>query len=134
TPLDRITLTVDLPWAYNRITEIEGGVEHTSRLSGFSDLIAQITGVVWRNRDVLPSTWVEARAFAKFPTGASSEAVRGVKDPHLQVGTGSYDYGVGKALVHKFDLGAGSAGAPYRVNQDGRLGLQDRDLFLPHVD
>lgn len=133
TPLDRITLTVDLPWAYNRITEIEGGVEHTSRLSGFSDLIAQITGVVWRNRDVLPSTWVEARAFAKFPTGASSEAVRGVKDPHLQVGTGSYDYGFGTALVHKFDWAAVYASAAYRINQEGSLDYEYGDLFLANV-
>src|SRR5262249_58380832 len=115
TPLDRITLTVDLPWAYNRITEIEGGVEHTSRLSGFSDLIAQITGVVWRNRDVLPSTWVEARAFAKFPTGASSEAVRGVKDPHLQVGTGSYDLGVGTALLPQVEWAPGYPAGPHPV-------------------
>ena len=133
TPLDRITLAVDLPWAFNRITEIEGAAEHTSRLSGFSDLIAQVTGVVWRNRDVLPSTWIEARAFAKFPTGASSEAVHGVKDPHLQVGTGSYDYGFGAALVHRLDWAQLYASAAYRINQEGSLDYEYGDVLLANA-
>src|SRR5262245_13208449 len=38
TPIDRVTLTLDLPWAFNRITEVEGHRRDTSELSGFGDL------------------------------------------------------------------------------------------------
>ncbi len=133
TPLDRITLTLDLPWAFNEITEIEGGHRDTSRLSGFGDLIAQVTGVLWRNRNVLPSTWVEGRAFAKFPTGESDRSVHGIRDPHLQVGTGSYDFGFGTALVHRLDWAALYTSAAYRVNREGDLDYEYGDAFLANA-
>jgi len=133
TPLDRITLTVDLPWAWNRITEVEGAERHTSRLSGFGDVIAQVTGVVWRDRDVLPTTWIEGRAFAKFPTGESDRSVHGVRDPHLQVGTGSYDFGFGAALVHRFSWAELYASTAYRVNREGDLDYEYGDVMLANV-
>jgi hypothetical protein len=133
TPLDRITLTLDLPWAFNRITESEGGHRETSRLSGFGDLIAQVTGVLWRNRDVLPSTWVEGRAFAKFPTGESNRSVGGFRDPHLQVGTGSYDFGFGTALVHRFSWAALYASASYRINREGSIDYEYGDVLLANA-
>jgi hypothetical protein len=133
TPLDRITLTLDLPWAFNRITEVEGTEQQTSSLSGFSDLMTQVTGVLWRNRDVLPTTWVEGRVFAKFPTGDSNKSVDGVRDPHLQVGTGSYDFGFGTALVHRFESAELYTSASYRVNQEGSIDYEYGDVVLANV-
>jgi hypothetical protein len=133
TPLDRITLTVDLPWAFNQIAEIDGSERETSRLSGFGDLVAQVTGVLWRDRDVLPSTWVEGRAFAKFPTGESDRSVHGVRDPHLQVGTGSYDFGFGAAVVHRLAWAELYASAAYRVNREGDLDYQYGDVALANA-
>ena len=126
TPVDRVTLTLDLPWAFNRITESEGGMRHSSQLSGFSDLSVQATGVLWRDRDVLPSTWVEGRAFAKFPTGDSNDAVDGVRDPHLQVGTGSYDFGFGAAVVHRIRWAALYA-RRHRSTQEGSIDYEYGD-------
>jgi hypothetical protein len=133
TPIDRITLTVDLPWVWNEITESEGGTKHTSALSGFGDLSAQVSGVLWRNRDVLPSTWVEARGFVKFPTGESSQSVDGVKDPHLQVGTGSTDYGLGAAVVHKLEWAILYTSGSYRINTKGSLHYEYGDVALANA-
>jgi hypothetical protein len=133
TPIDRLTLTVDLPWAFNEITEIEGAQQDTSRLSGFGDLVTQVTGVLWRNRDVLPTTWVEGRAFAKFPTAESARSVDGVRDPHLQVGTGSYDFGFGTALVHRFEWASAYTSASYRVNQEGSIDYEYGDVVLANA-
>ena len=130
TPLDRLTLTVDLPWVWNEITEIEGGTSETSRLSGFGDVGAQVSAVLWRNRAVLPSTWVEARGFVKFPTGESRRSVRGVRDPHLQVGTGSTDFGFGSAVVHKTEWAVLYASGSYRVNTEGSLHYEYGDVAL----
>ena len=47
TPIDRVTLTLDLPFAFNQITEIEDGMEDTSSLSGFSDMSLTRPGVHW---------------------------------------------------------------------------------------
>lgn len=49
TPIDRVTLTLDLPFAFNKITEIEGGVEETSSLAGFSDMSLQTSVVLWKS-------------------------------------------------------------------------------------
>jgi hypothetical protein len=133
TPLDRITLTLDLPWAFNRITESEGGQHETSQLSGFGDLSAQVTGVLWRNRDVLPSTWIEGRAFWKFPTGDSNHAIDGIRDPHLQVGTGSYDFGFGTALVHRMNWAALYTSAAYRINNEGSLDYEYGDVLFANA-
>ena len=37
TPIDRVTLTLDLPSAFNEITEVEGDERTTSTLSGFRE-------------------------------------------------------------------------------------------------
>lgn len=130
TPIDRLTLTLDLPWRFNEITETEGGVSETSSLNGFGDMSLAATGVVWRNRSILPSTWVEGRAFVKFPTGQSRQEVDGKRDPHLQPGTGSWDFGFGTALVHKLDWAYVYASASYRVNTKGSLDYEYGDVFL----
>lgn len=130
TPINRLTLTLDLPWVFNTITEVEGSTQQTSSLSGFGDLIAQVSGVLWRDRPVLPSTWVEARAFVKLPTGASRQSAGGVQDPHLQVGTGSTDWGLGGAVVHKTDWALLYASGSYRFNSKGSLHYEYGDVLL----
>lgn len=133
TPLDRVTLTLDLPVAFNEITEIEDGEEETSSLSGFSDMSLQTSVVLWRNRDVLPSTWFEGRAFVKFPTGKSRQSVDGRKDPHLQLGTGSWDFGFGLAAVQRLEWGSLYSSAFYRVNTRGSLRYEYGDVLLANA-
>lgn len=130
TPFDRFTVTLDLPWAFNEITEVEEGTSTTSELSGFSDMSASASAILWRNRDVLPSTWFEGRALLKFPTGESSQAVDGVQDPHLQVGTGSWDFGFGLAAIHRLERASLYSSVFYRVNTEGSLDYEYGDVFL----
>jgi len=130
TPLDRVTLTLNLPWAINDIEEIGSeDTEHFS-LSDFGDASLGVSGVVWRNRDVLPSTWVELRGWGKAPTGRDEQRVDGEKNPHLQTGTGSWDFGFGSAVVHRFDWGSLYGSAFYRVNTEGGLDYEFGDVAL----
>jgi hypothetical protein len=133
TPIDRVTVTLDLPFAFNEITEVEDGEEETSSLSGFSDMSLQTSVVFWRNRDVLPSTWFEGRAFLKFPTGNSAQPVDGRLDPHLQLGTGSWDFGFGLAAVHRLEWGSLYSSTFYRVNTKGSLQYEYGDVFLANA-
>ena len=89
--------------------------------------------VLWRDRDVLPSTWVEARGFGKAPTGKSSQTVDGVQDPHLQLGTGSWDFGFGLAGAHRLAWGSLYASAFYRENLEGSLDYRYGDVVLTNV-
>ncbi|MFQ5415408.1 MAG: hypothetical protein ACE5FL_00020 [Myxococcota bacterium] len=133
TPIDRVTVTLDVPWVSNEITEVKGNDKSTSHLSGLGDLILQSSVVLWRNRDVLPSTWFEGRALLKFPTGASSQRVDGVKDPHLQLGTGSWDFGFGLGGVHRFEWGSLYTSVSYRVDTEGSLDYEYGDVFLANT-
>lgn len=133
TPLDRLTLTLDLPWAFNEITEVEEGGSSTSSLSGFGDLSLAASLVLWRNREVLPSTWLEGRLFLEFPTGQSSEEVDGARDPHLQPGTGSWDCGFGLGGVHRLSWASLYASVFYRVNTEGSLAYEYGDVLLANA-
>lgn len=131
TPFDRLTLTLAAPWRFNRIDEEPDGEEsETFRLNGFSDLSLHVGYVLWRNRDVLPTTWVEARAFGKAPTGKSEQSVEGVQDPHLQLGTGSWDFGFGLAAAHRLEWASLYTSALYRENLKGSLGYRYGDVVL----
>jgi hypothetical protein len=130
TPLDRLTLTLNVPWSQNGIEEIEGGESTHASLSGLGDVSLAASGVVWRNRAVLPSTWVELRAWGKAPTGRDEQRENGVEDPHLQTGTGSWDFGFGTALVHKLDWAGLYASAFYRINTEGALDYEYGDVAL----
>jgi len=130
TPLDRLTLTLNLPWAFNGIDEIGDDGRTSTSLSGFGDLSLAASGVVWRNRDVLPSTWVEARLWGKAPSGRDEQRVEGERDPHLQVGTGSWDFGAGGAVVHRVAWASLYASALYRVNGEGALDYEYGDVAL----
>jgi len=130
TPIDRVTLTVDLPWAFNEITDTRPTERNTSRIGGFGDASLALSGILWRNRDRVPSTWIEGRALVKAPTGDSSRSVDGVKDPHLQVGTGSWDFGFGLAGVHRFDKAWLYFSGFYRLNTEGSLDYEYGDFLL----
>jgi hypothetical protein len=82
---------------------------------------------------VLPSTWLEARGWVKAPTGRSSKQVDGVLDPHVQPGTGSWDGGVGAALIHRFEWGSLYASSFYRINSEGGLDYTYGDVVLATV-
>ena len=134
TPLDRLTVTLAAPWRFNDIQEEPDGEEPVrSRLNGFSDLSLHVGYVLWRNRDVLPSTWVEARGFGKAPTGKSSQSVNGVQDPHLQLGTGSWDFGFGLAGAHRLEWGSLYASVLYRENLMGSLDYRYGDVVLANL-
>jgi hypothetical protein len=130
TPLDRLTLTLNVPWSQNGIEEVEGGTSTYASLSGLGDVSLAASGVVWRNRAALPSTWVELRGWGKAPTGRDERRENGVEDPHLQTGTGSWDYGFGTALVHKLEWAGLYASAFYRVNTEGALDYEYGDVVL----
>jgi hypothetical protein len=133
TPLDRVTLTLNVPFAFNHITEIEDDERTDFSLSGLGDVSLLGSVVLWRNRDVLPGTWLEARAFVKAPTGRSHERVDGVRDPHLQPGTGSWDFGGGLAAAHQLPLASLYASASYRVNHEGSLDYEYGDVALANA-
>ncbi len=134
TPIDRLTATLLLPWRFNKITEKhEGEQPETSRLNGFGDLSLHLGCVLWRDRDVLPATWVEARGFFKAPTGDSSHAVNGEHDPHLQVGTGSWDFGFGLAGAHRLAWASLYVSAFYRENLEGALDYRYGDVVLTNL-
>lgn len=133
TPVDRVTLTLDVPFAWNRITEIEGGAKETSTQSGFGDVALASSVVLWRDRDVLPSTWLEGRLWLKTPTGRDESKVDGRRDPHLQPGTGSWDFGGGLAAVHRRSWGSLYASAFYRENTPGALDYTYGDVFLANL-
>jgi hypothetical protein len=137
TPIDRLTATLLLPWRFNKITEKhehDGEEEaHTSRLNGFGDLSLHLGYVLWRDRDVLPATWLELRGFFKAPSGKSHQTVDGVQDPHLQVGTGSWDFGFGLAGARRVDWASFYVSAFYRENLEGSLDYKYGDVVLSNV-
>jgi hypothetical protein len=130
TPLDRFTVTLDVPFAWNRIVEDEGGESTRSTLSGFGDVSLGSSFVLWRNREVLPSTWIEGRLWLKTPTGRDETKVDGRRDPHLQPGTGSWDFGAGLAAVHRLSWGALYGSVFYRENTEGSLDYEYGDVIL----
>jgi hypothetical protein len=133
-PLDRLTLTLAAPWRWNDISEEPEGEEaERVRLSGFGDLALYVSFVLWRDRDVLPAAWLEARGFAKAPTGRSSQTEGGTEDPHLQTGTGSWDFGFGLAGGYRFAWGALHASALYRENLEGDLDYRYGDVVLANL-
>jgi hypothetical protein len=133
TPLDRLTLTLNVPFAFNEILEVEGDERVRSHIDGIGDVVLQVSGVLWRNRPVLPSTWLEGRTFLKLPTGRSHVRRDGVTDPHLQAGTGSVDFGFGVAGVHRLEWSSLYASTSYRVNTEGSLDYEYGDVFLANL-
>lgn len=131
TPIERLTLTAMAPWRFHSIVEQPDGEPETrSTLSGPGDVSLLGSVVLWRDREVLPGSWVEGRLFLKLPTGQRREKVDGVRDPHLQLGTGSWDFGAGLAATHRLGWGALYASALYRENTEGTLDYEYGDVVL----
>jgi|GEM_PF-793821 len=130
TPLDRVTFTLDVPFSFNRIVEREAGERSRSTLNGLGDLSLASSFVLWRDRELLPSTWLEGRLWLKAPTGRDETEVDGRRDPHLQPGTGSWDFGGGLAAVHRRDWGLLYASVFYRENTPGSLDYAFGDVLL----
>lgn len=130
TPLDRLTFTLDLPIAFNEIAEFEAATGMRSELDGVGDLMLTGGFVLWRDRPVLPSRWLEARVFLKAPTGKSKQDVGGIEDPHLQLGTGSFDAGFGLAGAQRLAFASLYASAFYRENFEGSLGYRYGNVVL----
>jgi hypothetical protein len=133
TPLDRWTFTLDVPFAWNRIIEDSDGERTRSSLSGLGDVSLGSSFVLWRNREVLPSTWIEGRLWLKAPTGRDETKVDGVRNPHLQPGTGSWDFGAGLAAVHRLSWGSLYASVFYRENTPGSLDYTFGDVWLANA-
>jgi hypothetical protein len=133
TPLDRWTLSLDVPFAWNRIVESSGDERTRSTLSGLGDVSLASSFVVWRNREVLPSTWLEGRLWLKAPTGRDETKVDGTRNPHLQPGTGSWDFGAGLAAVHRTAWGSLYGSVFYRENTPGSLDYTYGDVWLANA-
>jgi hypothetical protein len=133
TPLDRVTLSINIPYVWNEVTELGDTGPEQFKLDGLGDISLASNVVIWRNRDVLPTTWVDGRFFVKLPTGNSSQSIDGTKDPHVQEGTGSVDFGFGLGGVHRSDHATFFGSATYRVNQEGTLDYRYGNAFLMTV-
>jgi len=105
----------------------------TSRLNGFGDISLTLGYVLWRDREVLPENWIEARVFGKAPTGRRVQEKNGETDPHLQLGTGSWDWGTGLSGGHRFDWGTFYASFFWRFNQPGALDYEYGDVGLANL-
>jgi hypothetical protein len=133
TPIDRLTLMIDVPYSFNEIIEIEADERQSSTHAGLGDIAFTASVVLWRDRPILPGTWIEGRVFLKTPTGESRKRVNGVRDPHLQVGTGSWDLGLGLAAVHRLEWGSVYGSLFYRKNTEGSLDYQYGDVTLANL-
>ncbi len=134
TPVSRLTLSASVP--YRWITLDEEPAEEASsreRNRGFGDAGLYATFVLWRDLERSPTAWLEARALLKAPTGASEKSFGGERDPHLQVGTGSWDWGLGLAAARRFDSGSVYASAFYRVNRQGSLDYRYGSVVLANL-
>jgi hypothetical protein len=134
TPTPRVTLTASVPLRFITIeTKQADGETDRSSNRGFGDLSLYLTTRLWSDLDHHPTTWLELRGMVKTPTGQSDKTIDGDQDPHLQVGTGSWDFGFGLSGGHHFDRFAVYASAFYRINTLGSLHYQYGDVFLANV-
>ena len=134
TPVSKLTLTASVPFRWLTVTEEPaGGGSHAHDNRGFGDMAFYATTVLWRDLERSPTTWLELRGMVKAPTGQSTKTIAGEQDPHLQVGTGSWDFGLGLAAGHHFEHFALYASAFYRLNTEGSLDYQYGDVFLANL-
>jgi len=134
TPVSRFTLSASVPYRWITLDE-EPAEEPSSRARnrGWGDAALYGTAVLWRDLERAPTAWLEARAMLKTPTGASEKSFGGEQDPHLQVGSGSWDWGFGLAGAKRFAQGNLYASAFYRVNQQGSLGYRYGSALLANL-
>ena len=137
TPLSRLTLTLSAPYRWIDVTgkHTEDGqvVRETHGNDGFGDMAFYVSGMLWSDLEHHPTSWLEVRGMVKAPTGRSDKTIAGEQDPHLQVGTGSWDFGFGLAAGHHFDTWMLYASTFYRINTEGSLDYQYGDVFLANL-
>lgn len=134
TPFKHLTLTAAVPHRWITIEEQPHDErDHRLRNKGFGDAQLFATALLWRNREHLPSTWLEGRLMLKAPTGQRDERIDGELDPHAQVGTGSWDWGVGFAATHRFVTGSIYGSIFHRFNSEGALDYEYGDVLLANV-
>ena len=129
-----MTLSASVPYRWLTLDEEPAeGPSSRVRNRGFGDAALYGTFVVWRDLERSPTAWVEARTMLKAPTGASEKSIGGERDPHVQVGTGSWDWGLGLAAARRLDSGNVYASAFYRVNRQGSLGYRYGSVLLANL-
>ena len=137
TPISKLTLTLSVPYRWidvtEKHTEDDQVVRETHGNDGFGDMAFYVSGVLWSDLQHHPTTWVELRGMVKAPTGRSDKTIAGEQDPHLQVGSGSWDFGFGLAGGHHFENWLLYASTFYRVNTEGSLDYQYGDVFLANL-
>ncbi len=129
-PIDRVSVALDLPIVFSEVQEIEAPAVERLRTDGLGDIALSTSLVLWRDREVLPATWLEARAMLEFPTGESGNFKEAQGDPHVQSGSGSWDFGFGVAVAHRLASAALYASAFYRENTEGSLDYVYGDVVL----
>jgi hypothetical protein len=131
---DRWSLSAQIPFKSNFIRERpDEGARGNSRLTGLGDLSFTADYVLWRDRDVLPAQWLALRWFGKAPTGDDRERTDLRIDPHLQLGTGSWDLGAGLGWGYRMEWGSLYASALYRMNRAGANRYEYGDVVLANV-
>jgi hypothetical protein len=134
TPIDRLTLTLDVPYRFHSSAHREPGERWSgAHNSGPGDVALWLSSVLWRDREVLPTTWIEGRVLLKGPTGRSDARIDGGRDPHIQLGTGSWDFGVGLAAARRLTRGSFYGSVLYRVNTEGSWDYEYGDVFLANA-
>jgi hypothetical protein len=134
TPVSRLTLSASVP--YHWMTMDMEPVEMPSsreRNRGFGDAALYATAVLWRDLEHSPTAWVELRSMVKAPTGSSEKSFGGAEDPHLQVGSGSWDWGLGVAGGKRVEQGNLYLSAFYRQNRQGSLDYEYGDSVLANL-
>jgi hypothetical protein len=133
-PLDRLTLSAEVPYRWITIqAQPEIGPNHRVRNRGLGDARLFATALLWRNQAREPSTWIEGQLMVEPPTGRSRETIDGERDPHLQVGSGSWDWGIGLSARHHFIDGAVYASLFYRIDRPGSLHYTYGDALLANI-
>jgi hypothetical protein len=114
-------------------THQSDGATDTANNRGFGDTSFYLTTRLWSDFEHHPTTWLELRGMVKAPTGSSDKKIDGGADPHIQMGTGSWDFGLGLAAGHHFEHFAVHANVYYRLNTLGSLHYQYGDVFLGNL-
>jgi hypothetical protein len=134
TPSPRVTLTASIPFRWITIaTKHSDGETDTASNRGFGDLSVYLRTRLWSDVEHHPTTWLDIRGMLKAPTGQSDKTIGGEADPHVQVGTGSWDFGFGLSGGHHFERFALYANVFYRINTLGSLHYQYGDVFLANL-
>ncbi|HKC49151.1 MAG TPA: hypothetical protein VKF60_00040 [Myxococcota bacterium] len=134
TPAPRFTVTASVPLRWITITHDPAQGESLDHHNhGFGDASLYLTSVLWQDLETKPVSWLELRVMLKLPSGQSQKTIAGEEDPHIQLGTGSWDFGAGGGGGHHFSHFSLYANGFYRWNQKGSLHYRYGDVFLANL-